>query len=58
MILCIFIYIFFISFKCLNKYNLVFKEYNPDEKLRQLTQNLNDIVGLVKPYDPSGQKVN
>ena len=34
----------------------VFKDYQPDEKLCQLSQQKNDIVGLIKPYDPAGQR--
>lgn len=34
----------------------VTKEYSANIKLCQLSLNLNDIVGLIKPYDPSNQK--
>ncbi len=34
---------------------MVAREYVPNEKLCQLSQNLNDMVGVIKKYDPSNQ---
>lgn len=39
-----------------SKLYLVNKEYVPNEKLCQLSMQVNDLVGMLKPYDPSGSK--
>ena len=47
--------------KLKNKYSkeklyIVVSYYVANERLCQLSQNINDLVAVVKPYDPSSQK--